>query len=661
MINGELQVQEDHVEGLATIRNPIVGVEELIWNSLDADSNSVTIKTTTNDLGGLSTIVISDDGLGIPFSEYQRAFGSLGGSNKKVIPTTPSGRVHHGKLGKGRFKGLGIGALITWQSRYQAGEVVNQFDVTVRKSALRRFDVSEEKAVRGNRTGVTATIKGIDGRHPSLLDSENVADELARRLALYLKKYPGIEITYDGHSVDPRKLESHTESYEIMVPDTDGEDFPAEVTVIEWNTPTDRALYFCDKDGFALEESRPGIKAPGFHFTAYVKSDVIPQLVEEGAFGVEGLHPRVQSIHRTAKELLRGHFRKREAARAKDFVEQWRQDGVYPYNANEVDPLKTAEKEVFDICATKVQTYLKQFEKSDVQNKRLTFRLIREALESNPDSLQKILRQVLELPQDQQDELASLLERTKLGAIINAAKTVVDRLDFIASLDAMLFGQFKQKLLERKQLHRILVQELWIFGEQYALGNDDESLAKVLEKHLSLLGQNKWTAEELELVRDLDDKQRIIDLMLHRQIPQLQPNTFEHLVVELKRPSCKLGKDELSQIENYAMTVAEDERFDKSQTRWTFVLVGNELSPFAERRCRQQGRQWGNIYTSEDNSVNVWVKKWSTFLQEAKWRYEFFRKKLEIAVTTSDGLQYLQRYKDLLPGSTNSPTEAEEP
>lgn len=84
--------------------------------------------------------------------------------------------------------------------------------------------------------------------------------------------YPGIEITYDGYEVDPRKLESHTESYEIMVPDTDGTEFPAEITVIEWNTPTDRALYFCDKDGFALEESRPGIKAPGFHFTAYVKS-----------------------------------------------------------------------------------------------------------------------------------------------------------------------------------------------------------------------------------------------------------------------------------------------------------------------------------------------------------------------------------------------------
>ena len=385
MIIGELKVEQDHVEGLATIRNPVVGVEELIWNALDADASTVSVATGTNELGGLSTITVSDDGFGICFDDCSRAFGSLGGSHKKVVPTTPSGRTNHGKLGKGRFKALGVGSSIVWQSRYGDDGNVKQFEVTVRKSALKRYDVTDAKSVRGNRTGVKATVKGIDGRHASLLDAEQVADELARRLALYLKKYPGIEITYDGHKIDPAKLQSHVETYEVVIPDIDGTETPAEITVIEWNTATDRAMYFCDDNGFALEESAPGIKAPGFHFTVYVKSSAIPQLVEEGAFAVEGLHPRVQAIHRTTKELLRGHFRRRDAARAKDFVDQWQQEDVYPYAPNEVDVLKTAEKEVFDVCAAKVQTYLKHFDKSDTQSKRLTFRLIREALESNPE------------------------------------------------------------------------------------------------------------------------------------------------------------------------------------------------------------------------------------------------------------------------------------
>ena len=79
---------------------------------------------------------------------------------------------------------------------------------------------------------------------------------------------------------------------------------------------------------------------------------------------------------------------------------------------------------------------------------------------------------MLDLPvQKQQDDLAAILGRTQLAAIINAAKTVVDRLDFVGSLDSLLFGDLKKTLLERKQLHRILAEELRIFGEQYTLGH----------------------------------------------------------------------------------------------------------------------------------------------------------------------------------------------
>jgi hypothetical protein len=412
----------------------------------------------------------------------------------------------------------------------------------------------------------------------------------------------------------------------------------------------------CDDAGFAVEECPPGIQARGFHFTAYLKSQLIPELVEEGAFAFEDMHPVVNALLDRTKEVLREHFRGREATRAGDLVKQWQEEQVYPYQATEQDPLTQATREVFDVCAVKVHEYLPSFEKSDTKSKLLTFRLIKEALESNPDSLQTILRQVLELPQEQQDDLAAILGRTHLAAIINAAKTVVDRLDFIGSLDSLLFGEFKQTLLERKQLHRILAEELWIFGDQYTLGVDDQSLANVLKKHIHILGRADLAPEDTADVKDLDGKQRIVDLMLFRQVPQLQPNHFEHLVIELKRPDCKLGQEELGQIERYAFAVADDERFDKSRTNWTFVLIGNDLGPFADRKCREQGRQYGHIYASDDGAVNIFVKKWSTIIAEAKWRYEFFRTKLQLEVTTADGLRYLrEKHRDRLP--TNAPVD----
>lgn len=48
--------------------------------------------------------------------------------------------------------------------------------------------------------------------------------------------------------------------------------------------------------------------------------------------------------------------------------------------------------------------------------------------------------------------------------------------------------------------------------------------------------------------------------MLHKVV---QPRTgeYDYLIVELKRPTKKIDSEVLSQIESYAMAVANDERF----------------------------------------------------------------------------------------------------
>jgi hypothetical protein len=241
------------------------------------------------------------------------------------------------------------------------------------------------------------------------------------------------------------------------------------------------------------------------------------------------MHPGVATMVEAVRDALRHYFRRREATRAVDLVVGWQEQRVYPYEHAASDPLGEASREVFNVCAVTVNEYLPNFEKSDAAFKRLAFRLIKEALESDPNSLQTILRQVLELPEEKQNELAELLGKTKLSAIINAAKTVIDRLTFLESLDHLLFGEFKKPLLERTQLHRILVNELWIFGEQYTLGIDDQALNALLKKHIALLGRGELDGLSRP-VRDLDGKDGIVDLMLHRRYPQRGNGNFEHLV-----------------------------------------------------------------------------------------------------------------------------------
>ena len=440
----DLKVEQDHIESLAKVRNPIIAIEELIWNGLDADAEKIVIELVLNNLGGLAKIKVSDNGTGIKLEECEHAFGHLGGSAKSQMQATPGGRVPHGKLGKGRFRAFGIGKVVTWVSRYKSNGFVKQFDIKGRRAFLKKFEVGDEKEASRKATGVDVSIDGIETNYPSLMNAIKASDELSKRLALYLRKYPGIEIVYDGVRVDPSSLEQHSATYPVKIQDKDGVDTDAELMVIEWSTPTERALYFCDDNGFALEECARGIQAPGFHFTAYLKSQLVAELVEDGAFAFEEMHPVVSSLIDAAKNTLRTHFRSREATRASDLVKQWQDENVYPYEPTEQGPLRQVEREVFDVCAVKVHEYLPNFARTETKNKQLTFRLLREALENNPGSIQTILQQVLDLPQEQQDDLAAILGRTHLAAIINAAKTVVNRLDFVASLDSLLFGEFRR-------------------------------------------------------------------------------------------------------------------------------------------------------------------------------------------------------------------------
>lgn len=634
-----VEVAPDHLESLTRLNSPLTAIEELVWNALDADATTVEVTISLNRMSGIQEITVSDNGHGIHKDKWHDAFGTLGGSPKLTASSTPGGRKPHGKSGRGRFRAFGLGELVRWRSRYRANGQCLQFDIVGRRTTIRDFDASEPTPVRA-KPGVAVQIANIQRQFPSLLDQNAATQELSRRLALYLRQYPGIDIKYDGKTVNPKALEDYVATYPLSVSTPESRSTVAgELTVIEWKVNTERALYLCDSDGFARDELAPGIQAKGFQFTAYLKSDLIAELEASNTLAIGGLSPPLQALIDAAKSALKQHFRKRESQRSADLVRQWQEEEIYPYTKTPTNPIEVAEREVFDVCAIKVYEYSPGFDDTDKKGKQLTFRLIREALESNPTSLQAILREVLALPQEQQNELASLLERTKLGSLINASKIVISRLDFLASLESLLFGEFKKTLTEPSQLHRILADELWLFGEQYSIGIDEESLKNLLKAHVSILGRNDLVEASGE-VKDLDGNDRRLDLMMYRRYPQLVQNTFEHLVVELKRPSLKLGKDEISQIEDYAFKVADDDRFDKRRTRWTFVLLGTGLDRFAENKCNVKDRQFGHIHSGD---VNIHIKTWSTVTDEAKWRYNFFREKLECEVTTDDGVAYLRK------------------
>jgi hypothetical protein len=388
---------------------------------------------------------------------------------------------------------------------------------------------------------------------------------------------------------------------------------------------------------------------------------------------------RLRKLHDVAKDYMRRHFLRRDAEKAASVVEKWKEENVYPYDGEPQDVLEETERQMFDVVAVSLDSYVSEFRESKTKNKKLTFNLLRYALESNPSSLHFILEEVVGLPKEKQDEFAALLHKTSLIAMINASKIVADRLDFLKGLEFLLYDKdMKGTLRERSQLHKLVSRNTWIFGDEYYLVNNDESLTTVLRKHLNDVAFE--VDLETPVVRE-DGSEGVVDVLLARTPPSeqitedkdvviskilnRQPSEGRHhLVVELKRPSEKISPKVLSQTESYAFAVAMDERFQGVSTTWTFWSLSNELTDEARFKTEQKGRPKGVAFQGPDDpqknfNITIWAKSWSEVIEQCIGRLKFFQERLNYNASQSSGRKYLQEtYPKFIPKKMTDDKEA---
>ena len=646
----EIQVQDDHLERIAQTRRPVLALAELIWNAVDADATRIDVTLVDDDLNGLKAIKVTDNGHGIPYEKAEELFSRLGGSWKQGRHhSLEDKRILHGKDGRGRFRAFALGRVVDWDVCAPGPDsTLQSYRISMIKDHMRRVEISDvAPAGDAARRGVTVSVSEPERDFRSLRDGSAIGD-MAQVFALYLRQYPKAQINYDGAAIDPRSVEELSTSYDLPDIETaDSEKFTASLEIVEWRIKAERRLFFCDANGFPLDETSPGIHAPSFEFTAYLKSDYFANLLATNVLDLANMDPAVERSLTAAKEVMRDHFRKRAAERAAGLVEEWRKDKVYPYEGEPTNVVERAEREVFNVLALNVNTYLPEFSTADERSKRFQFRLLRQAVQHAPADLARIINEVLDLPEDKQQELAGLLDRTTLAAIISASRLVADRLEFLRGLETLVFDtDFKGKVRERTQLHRIVAENAWMFGEQYHLSVDDQSLTEVLKKHIAAKGRE---IEIDEPVLRPDGSRGIVDLMFSRNLARGMDER-EHLVVELKRPNVRIDSDALTQVKSYAFAVAEDERFRDVNSRWVFWAVSGEMDTVARREASQANRPRGLVYDDDQLRISIWVKTWGQLVNECKSRMQFVEEKLNYNPDRDSSLAHLNRtYQKYLP------------
>jgi Histidine kinase-, DNA gyrase B-, and HSP90-like ATPase len=641
---GQVELSHDHIERQARC-SPERALQELIWNALDAGGSHVEVVFEIDEMEAVSAVEVRDGGKGITFGLKERAFGTIGESTKLNERATPEGRAVHGSEGRGRFKALVLGSKAAWTTTYREGNKTQNYKIEITRQNQRTYTFTDPIASM-DVTGTALRIEGIDVGILSLT-SPKTFEAIAAHFAMYLKRYPGVSLQFDRQKIDPSKLIQQSEIVSLIDPATG--DSAAEVEIVEWTIDLEgKKLYICDEDGFAWHELPMGVQLPGMNVSAYLRWPGAREAYQANRLALAELDPALATVIEGAKSALRDFRKQRLAEQAQHVVAEWKKQNVYPFPDQEPkDSIERAERQVFDIVATRVHEFHEPLRSADANGKRLTLELVRQALETNPTSLKRILEKAIRLPKEKQDELGELLKITSFEAIIDAAKTVTQRLDVIHGFKTLIFDpDWKSRLLERTQLHRLLVHELWIFGEEYTLDNDDEPWKKYLKKHVNKLGREDLAPEVSP--ENIDKLDLIPDLLLSRRFLR-HPKKFQNLVIELKRPSIPIGSTQIVQLEEYAQLVIDEDAFNKTDYEWTFVLIGNRLDSYAQGRTSEKSRPHGCVHQGQNHSV--WVRQWSDIFTEAEMRYEFFRKELEIEASGTRGFKYLNdNYAHLLSG-----------
>jgi hypothetical protein len=645
----DLGVERDHIESL-TKASGISAISELIWNSIDADSTEIQVNYETDALGGYKSISVEDNGHGLSYDKAKAVFSKLGGSEKKTITQSPKGRSYHGKEGKGRYKSLALGDLITFTSTYRDGDIHKTFTIKINRESLSNSEISDLRQLPKGQgsSGFTVHIQNVDDKNAEQAVNIDNRREIEERFASFWINYQDFKIFFNGNEMSFRSLIKNTYE-ETPTPHYVIEDvnYPFSIKIIEWNFDNKKKTYFCNTKGIPFSDINLGIRS-SLPLSVFIESSYIEKLHRENTLNLGELNENLNVVYNDAKKIARKYLKDRLHQYSKEFIDELKRENIYPYNSQPENIVEESARQVFDIVALQVNEYLPSFGEQDKKGKKLTLSLIKEALESGSANLKRILSEVIELPKVKQDELADILEDTSLSCIIDAMTEIKNRLNFLQGLEKLIYDKdLNKQVKERKHLHKIIVRETWIFGDEYTYGVDDVSLKNVLKAYLKEHLQRE-DFEEIVEGGDNDDLQTIPDVCLWQQY-SLGKRGKENLVVELKKPTVDAGIKEKGQIEGYAARVASDARFPKEKTRWKFYLITKEIKSELEPLINQKHRKYGHV--SEGDNFDVYILRWGDIITDAKLRHEFIKDKLNLTLQDdSEGLEYLRtKYKEYLP------------
>lgn len=520
-------------------------IRELVDNAWDADAETVQI--TLPEPFTDQPIVVADDGSGMTEAELQREYLVIAHDRRTRTgdKTLRKHRVIRGRKGIGKFAGLVAAELMRVETRAagrRSALEIRKSILQASKEDLERIDLPlEVTACDPGEHGTTIVLSHLNTRF-----SVPAPEVLKEILALEFGRYAGFAITVNGESLTHEDIQGKSFDASAELPGAGA--VTMRFTVMESSKGAKHAGIVTRVGGKVV--GRPSL------FGLEADDDVPRKLLNRivGEIEADGLEGDVTADwgalfeNSTAYQEVRAWAQRQLRAAIEDVF------------AREVNLAKARrQKEVNDLLAKlpehrrplaskALDRAMRKFYGESEEKIEVLTSLVLEAFEK--DEYWTVCQKIEDAHRTDVITLADALQEFGLVDLAYMGQQARRRLQFLDEVD----GLARQEATLEATMHKALETNLWVFGPEYTLMASNKTLAATIKQYT----EGTFSGPTASKRPDLFLAQNVLG---------------RYLLIEFKRPSHSVDRDDENQAEKYRDDLTP--RFDSMD----ILVIGGKKSP----------------------------------------------------------------------------------
>ncbi|PHM36156.1 ATP-binding protein [Xenorhabdus innexi] len=605
---------------------------EYVWNAFDAGAKNVYIKSIPNGLSGLSELSIYDDGIGIRYSDLDKTFDRFLDSQKKILRTP----VTRGRKGKGRFSFVKFADRALWNTYSIDGE---EFSIELVSSHVNEYVVSQPKKSNKDSCGTLVTFEPVSIGVDTF--EQDIVPYIQNDISWLMLAHKDICVYINDIRIKP--IEYISQAYSKARNDN-----LFDIKTVQWSEKPvveKSYIYFLNANGRVVHKELSELNGKQFYCSAYVQSewfdsfDINNDLISQSSHSIDS--DEFKFILSYVRTCLREEYHQFKTNVADQLINQYLAEGIFPtYTSDNELYNEFRRSQLIETVKVIYKAEPGLFSKNlNKKQKKILIKLLDRIVETNNlSNLFDIFEGIIELSDSEIDKLSSVIRRSSLSNITKTISFISDRLDVLDYFKKLLNDPNKDTY-EVKHIQKVIEENLWLFGEQYTLlASEEDKFDHALRVFLKDVKgfddehYNKYSVDHPDKNKEMD-----IFAALKGKRCDDKDNTYFHcVVIELKRPSVKLTDKEFEQIKRYKNTISSHSEFIGDNTRWDFILVGNEISDskntsaniMDEIESNKQHGEFGLIQKS--GNKRIYIKTWKQIINEFELRYHDLTDRLKL-------------------------------